>query len=397
MKLDPATIVLMSTLMTGAMCVVMFSAQRSFPHSVQGLREWVTGMLGLILASGLFALRSLIVPELLLPVANSVLLCGVGMLLIGTQRFYGVRPSWRLFHLVWLLGLLVMLCWLYLRPDFAMRVALFSFLMLALHAAQFLVIARHGERHISTVFFGLLALVQTLSMLHRGLSALQEGGAGSDILHGGPHHSLYLAILAFMTLLLPVGFMAVATRRLQMILEQHSNHDPLTAVLNRRGFAQFHARVSARLRRAEQSLAVLSIDLDFFKAINDRHGHAVGDLVLVDVAGVIRSVLRDSDAVARFGGEEFVVLLPDTQLARAELVAQRLQDTLRQPRPDAGLPRYTLSIGIACQAGGGETLDSLLLRSDKALYRAKQLGRDRVEVADKASASLQQQHHICLH
>lgn len=384
----------MSTLMTGAMCVVMFSAQRSFPRSVQGLREWVTGMLGLILASGLFALRGLIVPELLLPVANSVLLCGVGMLLIGTQRFYGVRPSWRLFHLVWLLGLLVMLRWLYLRPDFAMRVALFSFLMLALHATQFIVIARHGERHASTYFFGLLALVQTLSMLHRGLSALQEGGAGSDIMHGGPHYSLYLAVLAFMTLLLPVGFMAVATRRLQTILEQHSNHDPLTAVLNRRGFAEFHAR--ARLRRTEQALAVMSIDLDFFKAINDRHGHAVGDLVLVDVAGVIRNALRDSDAVARFGGEEFVVLLPGTQLARAELVAQRIQDTLRQPRPDAGLPRYTLSIGIACQARGEETLDSLLLRSDRALYRAKQLGRDRVEVADGEPISLQQQHQICL-
>lgn len=386
----------MSTLMTVAMCVVMFSAQRSFPRTVQGFREWVIGMLGLVLASGLFALRGIIMPEVLLPLANSAFLCGAGMLLIGTQRFYGLRPSWRLFHLVWLLGLLVMLCWLYLRPDYALRVALFSFLTLALNFTQFLVIARHGERHVSTYFFGLLALVQALSILHRGVSALQEGGAGYDLMHGGPAHSLYLAVMAFMTLLLPVGFMTVATRRLQTLLEQHSNLDPLTEVLNRRGFAQFHARESARLRRARLPLAVMSIDLDFFKSINDRHGHAVGDRVLIDVAGVIGATLRDSDALARFGGEEFVVLLPDAGQAHAVLVAQRIQAALRQPRPESALPHYTLSIGIACQEGGDETLDNLLLRSDRALYRAKQLGRDRIEVADADHAAPRQQQHICL-
>lgn len=388
-KLDPNTVILMSTLMAVAMCVVLFAAQRSFPATVQGLREWVIGMLGLVVSSILFGLRGMVPPGILLPVANSVFLCGAGMLLIGTQRFYGVRPSWRLFHLVWLLGLLVMLCWLYLWPDFAMRVAMFSFLMLVLNATQFLVIARHGERQVATLFFGMLTLVQSLSVLHRGVSALQDGGAGNDILHGGPYHSLYLAVTAFMTLLLPVGFMTVATRRLQTLLEQRSNRDPLTAVLNRRGFAEWHAR-----ERARQPLALLSIDLDFFKSINDRHGHAMGDRVLVDVAGVIKGALRDSDAVARFGGEEFVVLLPDAPQARAELVAQRIQEVLRQPRPDAGLPAYTLSIGVACQASPDETLDSLLLRSDKALYRAKQLGRDRIEVAHLELAQLKQLHHI---
>ncbi|SDA84944.1 diguanylate cyclase (GGDEF) domain-containing protein [Janthinobacterium sp. 551a] len=389
-KLDPATIILMSTLMGVAMCVVLFAAQRSFPSTVQGLREWVFGMLGLVVSSVLFGLRDMVPPGILLPVANSVFLCGAGMLLIGTQRFYGVRPAWHLFHGVWLLGLLVMLCWLYLWPDFAMRVAMFSLLMLVLNATQFLVIARHGERHVSTLFFGMLTLVQSLSVLHRAISALQDGGAGSDILHGGPYHSLYLAVTAFMTLLLPVGFMTVATRRLQSLLEQRSNRDPLTAVLNRRGFAAWHARESAR-----QPLALMSIDLDFFKAINDRHGHAMGDRVLVDVAGVISGALRERDAVARFGGEEFVVLLPDAPPARAELVARRIQDALRQPRPDPALPKYTLSIGIACQASHDETLDSLLLRSDRALYRAKQLGRDRIEVAQPELAQLKHRQHIC--
>ena len=172
-----------------------------------------------------------------------------------------------------------------------------------------------------------------------------------------------------------------------MMLEQRSNRDPLTSVLNRRGFAEVHARETARMRRSGTLIAVMSIDLDFFKAINDVHGHAVGDLVLIDVAGVISGVLRSSDAVARFGGEEFVVLLSDTRQARAELVAQRIRHALRQPRAVPGLPAYTHSIGIACQRVHVEELDSLLLRSDQALYRAKQLGRDRVEIAGDASAA----------
>ena len=377
----------MSTVMAIAMAVVMFSAQRSFPQSVRGLREWVLGLLGLIVASALFALNGLVPALILLPIANSVFLWGAGMQMIGTQKFYGQPPGWGLFHVTWLLGLVVMVIWLWWRPDFSTRVAMYSFLMMALLFNQTVVIARHGERDLSTWFFGILSLLPTLALLHRGVMALQAGGAGHDIMHGGPHHSMYLAILSFMTLLLPVGFMTVATRQLHMLLEQRSNRDPLTSVLNRRGFGEVHARQSARARRSGMPIAVMSIDLDFFKAINDVHGHAVGDQVLIDVAAVISGVLRGSDAVARFGGEEFVVLLSDTRQARAELVAQRIRHALRQPRAVPGLPAYTLSIGIACQRAHGEELDSLLLRSDQALYRAKQLGRDRVEIAGDASVA----------
>ncbi|MFM2088424.1 MAG: hypothetical protein RLZZ237_3293 [Pseudomonadota bacterium] len=377
----------MSTLMTLAMSVVVFSAQRSFPPHIQGLRDWGAGMLTLVVSSVLFALRGVVMPEILLPVANTLFLWGLGLMLVGTQKFYAVVPSWRLFHALWLLGLLVMLCWLVWRPDFAMRVAMMSFLIMALNLAQLLVIVRQGERHLSTAFFATLTLLQALSVLHRGITALR-GGAGVDLVQGGAHHEVYLTVLALLTLLLPVGFMTVATRRLQLLLEQRSNLDPLTSVLNRRGFAEVHARENARLQRRGLPLAVMSIDLDFFKAINDVHGHAVGDMVLVDVASVITAALRAGDAVARFGGEEFVVLLPDTDLQRATLIAQRIQQVLHQPRPATAmhLPRYTVSIGIASQHGGGEPLEAMLLRSDRALYRAKQAGRDRIETGEEHTA-----------
>lgn len=386
MKLDPATIILMSTLMTAAMSVVLFAAQRSFPSSVRGMKDWVWGLVLMVGSSVVFGLRGTAAPEIVLPLANSVLLWGLGLLLIGTEKFYGVKPSWRLFHAVWLLGLVVMARWLYVTPDFSMRVALFSFLTLALNFAQFLVIVRHGERHLSTGFFAALVLLQVVVMLHRGVMAFQSD-VGFDMLHGGPYHALYLVSATVMTLLLPVGFMTVATRRLQIVLEQRSNHDPLTGVLNRRGFAEVHARETARVRRGQRAMAVMSIDLDYFKAINDNHGHETGDRVLVHVAGVIGAALRESDYVARFGGEEFIVLLSDTDPGHACLVAERIQACLRQPRAD-DLPAYTVSIGIACQGRFDEEVDGLLRRADVALYSAKANGRDRVEMARETALAL---------
>ncbi|MEG2032308.1 MAG: GGDEF domain-containing protein, partial [Janthinobacterium sp.] len=121
------------------------------------------------------------------------------------------------------------------------------------------------------------------------------------------------------------------------------------------------------------------IDLDYFKSINDRYGHAVGDQVLAHVATVIDGALRESDCVARFGGEEFVVLMPDMPPRNALGVAERIRTLLRESS-HAGLPSCTVSIGVACQESVVEGLEELLSRADAALYLAKERGRDRIEL-----------------
>ena len=183
-----------------------------------------------------------------------------------------------------------------------------------------------------------------------------------------------------MILLLAVSFNTVSTRRLQGLLERRSTLDPLTQVLNRRGFADVYAKELGLMRRQFTVMTVLSIDLDYFKKINDTHGHIIGDRVLVEVAGLIGKALRVSDHIARFGDEEFVVLLPETGLDRALQIAERILKAVRASGTH-GLPAYTVSIGVACQSSPEENLDGLLLRADQALYRAKDGGRDRIEIA----------------
>ena len=392
MPLDPATIVLMSTVMAVAMSVVLYSAHSSFPREIKGLKQWAISLVLLATGAAIDESTAGVLGVILSPLcANAVILWALGFGLIGTQMFYSRARSWWLFHFVWGLGMLASGYYVVINPDYSGRLAIFSILAFVLYSYQVVMIWGYGERHISTVFFGMLMLCQAVIILIRGVLAMTQSSEEINLLVSGINQNLYLITSHFMTLLLTVGFMTVATHRLQTVLERRSTMDPLTQVLNRRGFSEIYAKEHALMRREQTVMTVLSIDLDYFRAINDCYGHATGDRVLADVAGVIAKALRASDHVARYGGEEFVVLLPTTGLERAHHVAERIQTVLRAPRAEtdaeqgaAALPPYTVSIGIACQASPDEDLDSILLRADKALYCAKERGRDRIEIAAEA-------------
>jgi diguanylate cyclase (GGDEF)-like protein len=394
MPLDPATIVLMSTVMAVAMSVVLYSAHSSFPREIKGLKQWAISLVLLAFGSGIYASSSGLLGNILSPLcANAVILWGLGFGLIGTQMFYSRDSSWWLFHFVWALGMVAGGYYVIVDPDYSGRLAIFSILAFVLYSYQVVLIWGYGERHFSTVFFGLLMLFQSVIVLIRGVLAMTHSSDDMNLFVIGPNQNLYLVTSHFMTLLLTVGFMTVATRRLQAILERRSTLDPLTQVLNRRGFTEVYANEHALMRREQTVMTMLSIDLDYFKAINDCYGYSTGDRVLTDVAAVIAKALRASDHVARFGGEEFIVLLPATGLERAHHVAERIQTVLRAPRSEteseqsaaaAALPPYTVSIGIACQVSPDEDLDNILLRADRALYCAKERGRDRIEIAAEA-------------
>ena len=133
--------------------------------------------------------------------------------------------------------------------------------------------------------------------------------------------------------------------------------------------------------RSRRPLAVITSDIDFFKKVNDKYGHHVGDLVIKDFTIRAGHMLRIPDILARFGGEEFVILLPDTGIAEAKNAAERIRREIETHR-DKALPAYTVSLGLAVAQGDpGQAADieALIAEADEALYRAKQGGRNRVE------------------
>jgi two-component system cell cycle response regulator len=160
--------------------------------------------------------------------------------------------------------------------------------------------------------------------------------------------------------------------------------DMLTGLLNRRAFIEWATRELRRAERYRDSLSVIILDVDHFKQVNDRYGHATGDHVLEFVGSMLPKAVRSCDVVARWGGEEFVLALPSTPLQGAVLVAERARRTLEEASVQAGngstVP-VTASFGVA-QLNPGETIDQLIDRADRAMYAAKSGGRNRVETAD---------------
>ena len=158
--------------------------------------------------------------------------------------------------------------------------------------------------------------------------------------------------------------------------------DPLTGLLNRRAFLESMRRWVAHHERYAHPVSLLLLDVDHFKQVNDTYGHEAGDAVLRAIADVLPTVTRLSDVVARWGGEEFVIGLPQTSAVGARVAAERVRRAIAGislAAPAGQTLTVTASVGVACLSAR-ETLDALVSRSDAAMYLAKSAGRNRVEV-----------------
>jgi diguanylate cyclase (GGDEF)-like protein len=248
-----------------------------------------------------------------------------------------------------------------------------------------------------------LILPYILFMLWIGIHAWYNGNRSARFFLLGTFFSLVGGVVSTLTNdgLLPYSFtgfyafemgicldaillsFAIADRMRQMELERaHAIHlaetDPLTGLFNRRGFEEYAARELSRAARHGRPLAVAILDIDHFKRVNDCHSHAGGDVVLREVAECLHQGARVSDVVGRWGGEEFILLLPETTLAEAGQLAERLRLQIAgRLIAFAGQEIHcTASFGIAGLAPG-EPLESLIHRADTLLYRAKEQGRNR--------------------
>ena len=184
--------------------------------------------------------------------------------------------------------------------------------------------------------------------------------------------------------------LSVANIRLREALRTQSIKDPLTGLYNRRYLEEMMERETRRAVRAVHGLGVIMLDLDHFKKFNDTYGHDAGDTVLRETASLLVKSVRAEDIVCRFGGEEFVVILPMADLKATQARAERIRCKLRETavlHQGQSVGMVTVSVGVAALPGHGTNSKALLETADAALYRAKREGRDRVVVADPPAAA----------
>ena len=263
-------------------------------------------------------------------------------------------------------------------------------IVMAIQATQiFLLLKRNAQRDtlVPARFMMLLLLFFACFNLFRSAVVLKVG-VPKDSSQPNPLEAQAAVTYLSVGLGLGFGFFWMAGAEMRQHLEELANTDSLTGVANRRSFMGFCERELLRTARSGEPFSLVLIDLDHFKQINDRYGHSTGDKVLCSVVDCMRESLRNIDLLGRWGGEEFVALLPGADTTAAMLVAERLRTNVEALRiPDthgsrAGGPERTMgttiSVGVTTCNGGTETLDALFGRCDKALYQVKASGRNRV-------------------
>jgi len=232
----------------------------------------------------------------------------------------------------------------------------------------------HYERQdgISDLCLSLRSQSQVLGLLHLRLTVGDDPEAAQD---------LKASVLRFAVNAAEQIALTLANIQLRETLQTQAIQDPLTGLYNRRFFNDALRRELQRSARRDTSMALLMIDLDHFKRVNDARGHEAGDRLLREVAAMLRRGVRAEDVIARYGGEEFMVLLPETGLSEGVVLAERLRMAFKELEVHHGgepLGPLTLSVGVAARPESGTEVEELVQAADAALYRAKREGRDRV-------------------
>lgn len=378
----------------GATTCIILGCIQLFALVTARFERWplLWGLSSLLLGCGmmLIALRGMIPDFVSIEVANMASWAGYLLLLASVRSFAG-QPARAMLHLGAVAGAGALL-FLWHEPEgFAKRVILMS----ALCAFCDILIVREGLRLVrreglqsAWILVGLFAPTAALFVL-RGWLAL-TGQLGSDLFSEKQAPLPWLAVTATAFIIMRSNaLMLLATERSHNQLVFLARHDPLTGAMNRNGLEGAIAQIGGANALRPRRLALLLIDIDHFKALNDTRGHAAGDEILRLFADTARRELRQGDIIARHGGDEFAVVLPDLGLHEAIRVAERLRLAFGSAVAALGNGDKppTLSIGVTEGDAVSQTLDALLRDADEALYRSKRMGRDRVQSRIGAVAS----------
>lgn len=375
--IDPRTVVLLAGVMSGFMAVILYALKRSYPPAIKGLGEWAVALglvaVGSVLGFGLGLLPNFVsvtIPRLLFPT-------GLFLAYVGAQRFFGATPRFGPWIALIAGVVLVQIWFTFVEPHYAMRLALSNGLGVCLFLAFANFLRKQGVSSFAKVLAMCVLVAMLLIVIMRIVTAV-IWPVGSDVFDTSPQQLIYVTGFSFFIVLLSVSLVLMATERLHAEVAYLASHDSLTNALTRRHMNEVCGIELDRSQRYGHSMALLIMDLDHFKAVNDTHGHQRGDQVLIDFVAKANGLLRRPDQLARFGGEEFVALLPETSLAEAQGVAERIREACAVPSQDL---HCTVSIGVTTNHTVGDTVDTLIARADKAMYLAKAKGRNRVETA----------------
>jgi diguanylate cyclase (GGDEF)-like protein len=385
---DIRSALLVGALLTLMIGMVLLLVGRSLAADYRpSLFHWVVATLLQPAGFVLLSLRDQLDPWLSTVLANTFVALAFAAYARALGLFYRAPPlRWLLSGLV-AASVLISIWWGVLAPDLTLRLITISVALAGLLGHSAWTVFRHAERRgpIRIVTGGVFAVAAGI-MVYRAVALVIDPGLVTGVFQLTHVQLLTYAVGSVLPVIATVGFLLMCTERSQRELERAARVDYLTDCYNRRAIEEQGARAMAAARRHGMPLAVLVIDIDHFKRINDELGHAAGDQALVQSVARIRAEMRAEDVLGRLGGEEFIVLMPNTDMASAVSAGERIRLGFAS-RPlllAEGRRGATLSIGVAMLAPVDRHFSQLLQRADRAMYAAKNAGRNLV-MADAMS------------
>jgi diguanylate cyclase (GGDEF)-like protein len=385
--MDAFTLVVVSALASVVMAASMALLYRAAPHQTC-LRDWA--MTGVFFACNhvlaAFAFKFHLAPFPVSGIANTLYIAGHFGVLAGLRRHVGLAPGWRVMAILApvILGLHAVPA---LQASVAHRLIAFTPLIVAINLGVGLTLRGRIRREEWPAYAPLVAM-ECIFMLQLSMRTIylivSEDRAltfmGSQVLQT----SGSLFVLLFMAVT-PMSCALIVAHRQAQDLRRASLTDALTGWLNRRALQDTADATFSRCRHDGSGMFFITFDIDHFKAINDRHGHGVGDAAIRHVTDCAGDVLRGHDTLFRIGGEEFAVLLAGQRLHHVRGVAERLRERIAATplRTEGLVVPMTVSVGVAAFSQHDPNWEAVLRRADEALYRAKVHGRNRVDVCNR--------------
>lgn len=381
-NLDISTLSFVAVYCSILYCVVL--SLIAFTHSkTRGIKIFSAGFACFALGFFLLANRSTFNDWLTIVLANTLICLAISCFRMGLAKFLKFKNNYYIYELFLLVLMSAALVYFtFIHPSVIARVVNVSIYVAIISFACSWQLLR-----ISDVKMALAQIVTAIPFVttgvfyaFRAIYALFEAEIG-DFMQAGTMHQLAFLELIFLILMSTFGMLLLVTTKLENKLLHQNVTDSLTGLYNRRAL-EVHVGIEvARTKRHKLKLSILMIDLDFFKAVNDNYGHQVGDTVLATLGKRLIASLRTEDIIIRYGGEEFLVVLPETDVQQAIKVAEKLRIAIKKsPLCDSPLVSMTASIGVGTMFQD-ESLDVIIERVDHALYDAKDTGRDKVSLA----------------
>lgn len=396
--IDARALFEISLLFSVLMTVVFYVIARGAGTVVNGLKAFAYAYACYCVFGGLLLMRGILPDFVTIVIADMALALAILLIYDGMAQLNGLRRHWHFYqyYLCWCLAGFILFT--FVVPSFSGRMMVVMMCMLIIFNMTLSVLRDRPVKNwqAGEWIVALSLLVSIFAGLLRGTESLlyQFDIAETSIFAYQGNQALYLLINLLAIVFIAMGLIVLSQDRLRADLENIAAQDALTGVQSRRLILQLLDKLLSSVSRQGTPLAVLMVDIDHFKQVNDQYGHRAGDEVLVSVVRTLERNIRKDAFIGRYGGEEFLLLLPDTDVRQLELIAERLRQSVARISYNYRdhLIRVTISTGaIVVNKDNVNVYEDPLMLADKALYAAKKQGRDCVVIYGESYIDTQQQ------